>query len=468
MDYRVRVRMYRHGLGDCFLLTFKNEHDEPFHMLIDCGALARDKTHMTALVERIRDDVKRDGAKARLDVVVGTHEHKDHISGFNQARDTFSDDFDFGSVWLAWTENLTQPQIRKVKETKKKALSKLRDILKSPQATAAPERFERVNALLQFSSEDDETETKLVSDAIRYLKQRGKDCGDLRYLEPGNTFPLKDVKGVNVYVLGPPKDASFMKISAVTEEMKRDNIIYHLSRTGEVGIDAISAAFDDTSDAMNERFFPFAEEHRIAWKPEVSAARNSLYFPDIQDFVAETYLDLNQRWRRIDDDWLFAIDQLALDLDNDTNNTSLVLAFELDTGEVLLFPADAQVGNWLSWGTVEFQAKDGRKPMKALELLGRTAFYKVGHHCSHNATLKNGGLELMTRDDLVAFIPLDIATAKKQGTKGWAMPAPPLHAELKKKAGNRVVISDVDQELSAEAQEAGVVETEDYIDYFIR
>jgi hypothetical protein len=42
--------------------------------------------------------------------------------------------------------------------------------------------------------------------------------------------------------------------------------------------------------------------------------------------------------------------RLALQLDSDTNNTSLVLAFELGkSGRVLLFPGDAQVGNWLSW-----------------------------------------------------------------------------------------------------------------------
>ena len=48
------------------------------------------------IVEDIRDTV-RDGAagKARLDVVVATHEHKDHLSGFNQARDLFEQDFDF-------------------------------------------------------------------------------------------------------------------------------------------------------------------------------------------------------------------------------------------------------------------------------------------------------------------------------------------------------------------------------------
>jgi len=36
-------------------------------------------------------------------------------------------------------------------------------------------------------------------------------------------------------------------------------------------------------------------------------------------------------------------------LQSATNNTSLVLAIELEDGDVMLFAGDAQVGNWLSW-----------------------------------------------------------------------------------------------------------------------
>src|SRR3989442_12868220 len=77
--YRARVRMYRHGLGDCFLLSFTRKQNDPFHILIDCGALGRDKTFMTSIVEHIRDTVRAGSTtgKARLDAVVATHEHKD-------------------------------------------------------------------------------------------------------------------------------------------------------------------------------------------------------------------------------------------------------------------------------------------------------------------------------------------------------------------------------------------------------
>jgi uncharacterized protein YfiM (DUF2279 family) len=41
------------------------------------------------------------------------------------------------------------------------------------------------------------------------------------------------------------------------------------------------------------------------------------------------------------------------------DNTSLVLAIELADGDVLLFAADAQVGNWLSWQDLTWSV-DGR------------------------------------------------------------------------------------------------------------
>src|SRR5688500_4597606 len=40
---RVRVRMYRQGLGDCFLVTFDVGGNEK-HMLIDCGTLGATTT----------------------------------------------------------------------------------------------------------------------------------------------------------------------------------------------------------------------------------------------------------------------------------------------------------------------------------------------------------------------------------------------------------------------------------------
>ena len=142
----------------------------------------------------------------------------------------------------------------------------------------------------------------------------------------------------------------------------------------------------------------------------------------------------DQSWRRIDGDWLSAAADLALQLDDRTNNTSLVLALDLGRSkDVLLFAADAQLGNWGSWGAVKFT--DGAT---TADLLARTTFYKVGHHGSSNATARAGGLEAMTHPALRAFVPTDQVMAKKVG---WgAIPASGLMTRLGEKG--KVIRSD--------------------------
>ena len=116
---------------------------------------------------------------------------------------------------------------------------------------------------------------------------------------------------------------------------------------------------------------------------------------------------------------------LAMQLDQDTNNTSLVLAFELGPkkqgGPVLLFAADAQVGNWLSWQDVTWTF-EGRT-ITGPDLFKRTILYKVGHHASHNATLRKLGLEAMAKLEL-ALVPTDAKMAAK--VKWGTLPWPPL------------------------------------------
>src|SRR5688500_14471140 len=83
----VRVRMYRHGLGDCFLVTFRIGNDAK-HMLIDCGTLGATSTPVT--MEEVVNDIRKTTG-SHLDVLVATHEHKDHVSGFRSLRGEFEE-----------------------------------------------------------------------------------------------------------------------------------------------------------------------------------------------------------------------------------------------------------------------------------------------------------------------------------------------------------------------------------------
>jgi hypothetical protein len=160
----------------------------------------------------------------------------------------------------------------------------------------------------------------------------------------------------------------------------------------------------------------------------------------------------DQSWRRIDGDWLDASSSMALQLDSATNNTSLALAIEHDSGEVLLFAADAQVGNWLSWQDLKWKIKG--KTVTGPDLLRRTVLYKTGHHGSHNATLKEFGLEMM--DHLrIALIPVDheMAVKKRWGQK----PLGDIEKRLNAKTKGRVL--RVDRPVPAALQ--GVVPNND-------
>src|SRR5678816_903627 len=78
-DYRVRVRMYRQGLGDCFLLSFRNGGHADTHVMIDCGVVLGTKTP-AAPMKQVAKNLNQDTG-GKIDVLVITHEHWDHLSG---------------------------------------------------------------------------------------------------------------------------------------------------------------------------------------------------------------------------------------------------------------------------------------------------------------------------------------------------------------------------------------------------
>jgi hypothetical protein len=114
---------------------------------------------------------------------------------------------------------------------------------------------------------------------------------------------------------------------------------------------------------------------------------------------------------------------------------------------VLLFPGDAQTGSWLSWSELAWEVDghsgSGKRTVTGPDLLGRVVFYKVGHHGSHNATMKAKGLELMGSTELVAFIPVHQKTAHNHHPE-WKMPWPNLWERLKHRTSSRVILSDHD------------------------
>src|SRR5580698_2312568 len=74
------IRMYNVGFGDCFLLTFHFDGQDR-HMLIDYGSTAAPQRGGSKYMLNIANDIKG-VTNGKLDVLVATHRHRDHISGF--------------------------------------------------------------------------------------------------------------------------------------------------------------------------------------------------------------------------------------------------------------------------------------------------------------------------------------------------------------------------------------------------
>src|SRR5215471_7056574 len=79
----LRVRMFRIGFGDFFLLSVPAAGGYK-HILIDCGVHAKDLGTMRSAVEHMAQD-----CDYHLSLVIMTHRHADHISGFGTCSDIF-------------------------------------------------------------------------------------------------------------------------------------------------------------------------------------------------------------------------------------------------------------------------------------------------------------------------------------------------------------------------------------------
>jgi hypothetical protein len=416
-SFRVKIRMYRQGLGDCFLITIPRKKGGPFYAVIDCGVIlgtADSGRIMNEVVEHIITTTK-----GHIDLVVATHEHWDHISGFGQAEKLWKDKerLKVDQVWLSWAEDKSNPLAKKLRGERQKMKMGLQAAAARMRVGGNVEAADDVSSLLSFFAAAGTT-----SNALEVVK---KLSDNVRYCTPADKpVKLKDTS-VRVYVLGPPPDEKMLK---KYNPSTKNPETYHMAMNQFLEMVTPTAGGTDL-DA------PFDEQFQIP----LTVAQQMPFFQQRywgEDLDSD---EKSQAWRRIDANWLDSSSSLALQLDSATNNTCLVLAFELGNGDVLLFSADAQVGNWLSWQDLKWKV-DG-KDVTGPDLLERTIFYKVGHHGSHNATLRELGLEKMSKLKL-AFVPVDKKMAVK---KRWnAMPLNSLMKDLNKRTNECVVRIDAD------------------------
>ena len=440
----IKVRMYNTGsVGDCLLLLFQKGNVTSFRMLIDCGGWNASPADISACVTDIKT-----ATNGELDLLVVTHQHEDHISGFNQARAIF-DSIKVKEVWMSWIEDksdeigiiLKDKYGKKLKELKSVTLKAIKELNLQASRKYKVRGFDKKLASKEAAMADTlrliEFEEGLShgrnlgigkrtnNDAMEYVRGKGEK---IAYRKPGDVVTLPGAEGIRFHILGPPRDADmkFFKIDMKEEEM------YHL---------AVNAK-EDESDPQPENPIVISG---ILLKDSVSPFdMNHRMNPAEERQFLKEYNSEDQRWRQIETDWLESAASLALRLTNLTNNTSLAMALEFGESEkVILLPADAQSGNWMSWHKPDVMKKlksNGGKD--TAELLKNTVFYKVGHHGSHNGTASKSGLDLVNSKSLVAMMPL----VQSKVPKGWGgaenFPAKGLYNVLIEKTRGRLIRTD--------------------------
>ena len=378
---------YQVGFGDCFLLRIGYDDGSSRHVLFDFGTTSLPewaaKDHMAQVA---KDIAARCGGT--LDMLVATHRHADHISGFatsgNPAKPGSGDiiaELNPKLVVQPWTEAPAAPV----------------DWL-GPQGLTRAQGFARhVNALLSMQA--------TAGNALEFLKRAGKRvpamvADQIAFIGEDNLSNASAIN--NLQAMGKRRRAEFVfhgcKLD-VTEELPG------------VTIDILGPPTLRQSDSIRTQTSVNKDEFwMLAAKRMGDAAglgKTKSLFPNAKSRPGNRML-VEYRWlqRRLDAAHAELTLNLVRALDDQMNNTSVIMVMRF-AGKTLLFPGDAQWENW------QYALQS---PLAAL--LDDVDLYKVGHHGSRNATPKSMWKQLAKKGPASKPGRLTSVISTKQGKHG--------------------------------------------------
>ena len=433
------IRMYRMGTGDCFVLKFFAGAALKFKMLIDCGTWSGSTAHLTPYIQNLKAYVDN-----HVDLLVVTHEHKDHVHVFDACENLFTQGFTIDKVWMGWTEKDTATKVKQWQKDygqQKIALfhaaRELKAAVNDPAYAAQLQHeangFGILKSRKNFAATLEAlTDLQVNTGGGAFAAYAGLLAGmevvkkklgpnKIDYFGPGDIIAnLPQLPGIKFYVLGPP-----LSWEDVKKEAGGDGESYDHNKDISLSA-AFAAAVLDQAPGGGNGAAPFD----TSYDRDPAPASNP---------IQQAYAAPGNEWRKIDHDWLLGAGSLALRINSMTNNLSLALAIEFEGGRVMLFPGDAEYGSWASWHKINW-TEPSRTPGKHLteDLLNRTVFYKVAHHLSHNGTAQRLGLEMMKDPDLAAMATLDYSVI----SNGWTttMPNRAILAELLTRTKGRLMV----------------------------
>lgn len=412
---QLRVRMYRIGFGDFFLLTVPTAKG-PEHILIDCGVFQGDLRTMDACVQDLARETNR-----KLALVIATHYHADHLSGFASNFDEFAK-FEVDAVWLPNRLDPKRPTALKLKEQIISVASQLELRLGARQDDAGIQALNKVKDALGVGEGRNEK-------ALRLLTKGFKNKPKPDYYEAGDKAVLpKSLKGaITAEILGPAPLSSEGEFS--TPENKGQQFI---------------AAVAEGGLPPSGSLMPFEKKWPATSADYPVSAFNSYRTQKQIDLEEAGQPETMERvLHEAQPDVLLA---LADAIDGTLNNQSLVILFTCK-GKKLLFVGDAQWGNWSFWlfGKKVTGKQVPELTAEAKAILDNIDFYKVGHHGSTNSSPIPAVAAMNVK--CVSMCSTESGDPDRKRPHGHVeneseVPRIKLMVELEKRTGNRLVRSD--------------------------
>jgi hypothetical protein len=333
----ISIRMYDVGWGDCFLLRFAYQRGAHRHVLIDFGTTASSPEEERERLMPVAEDI-REHCGGKLDAVVATHRHRDHIGGFAALKRRvapgnviarLSPDL----VIQPWTESPRHQSLHA------KALMGMDHF-----ALALPNLVEAMGE--EFSLRD---RSQLLAMARQNYPNRQAveslaKLGRRRvYASTGSRTGLEALlPGFSVRVLGPAR-----RNSGLWPDLLLDQARETWRR--------FSWRSRDWADDHQARrpLFPDAPH----WHPAMAPPRMRWFISQVNRMRADQVM------------------QLARAAHTEINNSSLVLLIE-GFGHRLLFPGDVELRGWAS----VLRSPATRDALRDVTL------YKASHHGAGNGT----------------------------------------------------------------------------------